>query len=110
MESNTTSCTSSFSSTSTIKKGDKTSGSSTIKRHNHYQNRHFRCLHLRPEIYDGLHLYSHRCQTCRNGCPIGLWSHRKLLKFNLHPMVKNTNQTTSKTTNSPQCRWNREPI
>src|SRR6267142_7090164 len=91
VESNTMSCTSSFSSTNTIKERNKTSKFPTIKRHNHYQNRYFGCLHLRPEIYDSPHLYSYHSQMCRNGCLIGLWSYRKLPKLNLCPMVKNTN-------------------
>src|SRR6267142_1179808 len=82
--------------TNTIKERNKTSESPTIKRHNYYQNRHFGCLHLHPEIYDSPHLYSHHCQMCRNDCLIGLWSYRKLSKLNLRPMAKDTHQTPSK--------------
>src|SRR6266850_3181097 len=94
MESNTTSCTSSLSNTSTIKERNKTSGSPTIKRYNHYQNRHVGCLHLCPKIYDSPHLYSYYRQTYRNDRPIGLWSYRKLSKSNLCLLAKDPHQTT----------------
>src|SRR6266850_2311930 len=103
MESNTASCTSSFSNTSTIKERKETSGSPIVKRHNHYQNGHFGCLHLCPEVHDSSHLYSYYRQTCRNDCPIGFWSHRKLSKSNLCPMAENTHQTPSKSPHPPQC-------